>query len=105
MVYSYTLRKNSKFIIVYERREAFIVWFEGGARSRAHFTSVRCTGAENRLVDCYYSTDYFELYYYCDFYFGASAAVTCQRGTDIDSIVEYSKFYNWQIRYWYMNFE
>ena len=34
MVYSHTLRKNSKFIIVYERREAFIAWFEGGARSR-----------------------------------------------------------------------
>ena len=42
----------------------------------------------------YYSTDYYALHYYCDsfYYFGGTAAVTCQRGTNIDSIVEYSKF-------------
>ena len=54
-----------------------------------HMTLVRCTGTEIKLVNCGYSTSYFEILYFCDHYY--DAAVRCQRGTQVDSVVEYSK--------------
>ena len=57
-----------------------------------HMTSVRCTGTETRLVNCRYSTDPFDLYFFCGHFY--DAGVRCQRGVEIDSVVQYSKFNN-----------
>lgn len=57
-----------------------------------HMTYVRCTGTETSLANCAYSTDPFELFFFCHHIF--DAGVRCQRGVEIDSIVQYSKLYN-----------
>ena len=54
-----------------------------------HMSFVRCSGTESKLLNCPYSDNYFDLYIFCNHYY--DAAVRCQRGTEIDSIVEYSK--------------
>ena len=61
-------------------------------------TRVQCTGRETNLLNCSYRTDsssirycdYYDYYYYYSI-FGNNAGVRCQRGTRIDSIVNYSK--------------
>ena len=66
---------------------------------RTHMTLVGCTGIETNLLNCNYSTDPFDVYLcgYYDYYYyyygyGSDAGVRCQRGTRINSIVEYSKW-------------
>ena len=63
--------------------------FPGFGTRRIHMSFVRCDGTESQLLNCPYSTSFFDLYI-CDHYF--DVIVHCQRGTEIDSVVEYSKY-------------
>ena len=81
--------------------KTFIYYYSAGASATylygfgfgyaRHLAFVYCTGNETNLLNCSYSTDYFDIYYYCDYYFAIDAGVRCLRGTEIDSVVEYSK--------------
>ena len=66
-------------------------FYSFGFGSTHHFAFVYCTGIETSLLNCNYSTDYFDIYYICNYPFAADAGVRCLRGTEIDSVVEYSK--------------
>ena len=61
-----------------------------GSDSTHHLALVYCIGIETSLLNCNYSTDFADLQI-CDYPFAADASVICQRGTEIDSIMEYSK--------------
>lgn len=54
-----------------------------------HMSFVQCRGTESKLVNCPYSDNFYDIFIFCDHYY--DAAVRCQRGTEIDSVVEYSK--------------
>lgn len=55
-----------------------------------HMRNVRCTGTENRLIDCSYSSNYYYYYSrsYCNHY--DDAGVICQPGAAM-SVLEHSE--------------
>ena len=63
--------------------------FIGFGTGPIHMSFVRCDGTESQLLNCPYSNSFFDIIYYCDHFY--DVVVNCQRGTEIDSIVEYSK--------------
>ena len=72
--------------------------YYGSGSDRTHMTNVYCAGIETNLLNCNHSTDPFDIYFcdYYDYYYyeygdGSDAGVRCQRGTRIDSNVQYSK--------------
>jgi hypothetical protein len=65
---------------------AFSYLFDGPI----HLTSVQCDGTESQLLSCPYNNSFYDILFFCDHFF--DIVVRCQRGTEIDSVVEYSKY-------------
>ena len=87
---------SAKNLTYYYSAGASPTYFYGfGFGYTHHLAFVYCTGSETNLLNCSYSTDYFDIYYICDYAF--AAGVRCLRGTEIDSVVEYSKWNVWHV--------